>query len=525
MNKKNHNRFFHLHTVSGIIISVGLYIIFFAGAFTLYVEAISSWEKGTFSDQNHQEVLPEKRLDYDRLLNSLEQNGYDLYGRSIYLSTEGKEAQEFTLTESQDTIKTKNASKEYHLKVNRTTYEITNYKQKHYSIGDLLYYLHFFYQLGNLGYYTSGFVALFFLFAIVTGVVVHWKKIVSNFYVFRPLAKLKTVWVDAHTVLGMIGLPFQFIYALSGAMFGLGILMSLSSSLLYDGDTDKLYETLYDNHETSLGNRILVNSYQINSLLDSTTTKWPSFTPKYISINNCNSTTMELEIYGNISPKEKFLNSGSITYNVITKKILKSKSPYITNYNDAVDSVMYSLHYADYGDLGIWGNLALRTAYFIMALITCFVIITGVLIWLTARDKKNIPEKKRRYNEKVGYIYLAICLSMYPITALSFIASKILPESLSMRKKLILNTLFFGGWLLLSIYFRLKKDNSFTNKYTLFSGGILALCIPIVNGFISGNWFWLTFMNGHFNVFVIDVLWMFIGTISLYSVSRLKTNE
>jgi uncharacterized iron-regulated membrane protein len=68
-----------------------------------------------------------------------------------------------------------------------------------------------------IDYYLSGFVALFFLFAIATGVLLHWQKIVSNFYLFRPREKLKTMWTDAHTSLGILGLPFQFVYAVTGA--------------------------------------------------------------------------------------------------------------------------------------------------------------------------------------------------------------------------------------------------------------------------------------------------------------------
>ena len=395
-------------------------------------------------------------------------------------------------------------------------------KTENYSLGYLLYYLHFFYQLGRFGYYISGFVAFFFLLAIVTGVVIHWRKIISNFYVFRPLAKLKMVWADAHTVLGVIGLPFQFMYALTGVMFGLGILISLSSSLLFNGDVDKYYDVLYENHEVALGNRTELNSYKLNSLLDSATTKWADLTPKYITINNCGSTTMEFEVSGSISPKIKFFNNGSITYDVTTRKIVRSSSPYTTNYNDAVSDTMYFLHYADYGNLGVWANIGLRFIYFIMALITCFVIITGVLIWLTARDKKNVPEKQRRFNENVGYWYLATCLSMYPITAFSLIVSKLLPESVSEHNELVLNSVFFGGWLMLTIFFWYKKDNYFTNKYTLLSGGILGLCIPLVNGFSSGNWFWRTFTNQHSNIFVLDILWLFIGVFSLYAVYRMK---
>lgn len=96
-----------------------------------------------------------------------------------------------------------------------------------------------------IGYYLSGFVALFFLFAIVTGVLLHWNKIVSNFYIFRPKEKLKTLWTDAHTALGMIGLPFQFVYAVTGAFFMIKLLIVAPAVMaLYNGDQDKLYKEL-----------------------------------------------------------------------------------------------------------------------------------------------------------------------------------------------------------------------------------------------------------------------------------------
>src|SRR5690606_2361489 len=87
-----------------------------------------------------------------------------------------------------------------------------------YTLGEFLYRLHFLAQIPYpFGYYLSGLIAFFFLFAIITGVIVHWKKIASNFYVFRPMTKLKTIWTDAHTALGILGLPFQFVYAVTGA--------------------------------------------------------------------------------------------------------------------------------------------------------------------------------------------------------------------------------------------------------------------------------------------------------------------
>lgn len=520
MSKTNYNRYFHIHTVSGIVISAALYVIFFAGAFALFMDATSEWEESSYISEINHTIDKNQPLDYDRLVVKLKQEGHDLKGRRIFIPISGKKEQEFMLSGSRDSLATAAAKKRYLLNFNTSTYEISEAKRQ-YSFGRLIYELHFFRQLGFIGEILAGFTAFFFLFAIVTGIIVHWKKIVSNFYTFRPLAKLKTIWTDAHTALGTIGIPFQFMYALTGAMFCLGFLSHIAEDLL---EEDTGTDTIVKIKEVKQESLVYLNDsiYKVNSYVDKVQTKWEGFVPTYITISDYATEKMSFRVVGSIPTQSKLFAGGNISFKIPSGEITYEQNPYNQDYDYRLSKFTYLLHYADYGNLGVWGNIGLRLIYFIMALITCFVIISGVLIWLTARDKKNIPEKQRRYNEKVGYIYLAICLSMFPITAFSFIISKLLPESIDESREIILNSVFFGGWLLLFIFFRLKKSNYFTNRYTLLSGGILSLCIPIVNGFSSGNWIWRTFVNQHYDVFVIDILWILIGVFTLYAVYRMK---
>ena len=54
-----------------------------------------------------------------------------------------------------------------------------------------------------------------------------------------------------------------------------------------------------------------------------------------------------------------------------------------------------------------------------------------------------------------------------------------------------------------------KKQCSigFTNKWTLISGGILGLLVPIANGMASGNWMWVAFQKGYQHILLVDLLW------------------
>jgi uncharacterized iron-regulated membrane protein len=525
MNNRNYNVFFHLHTVSGITITVGLFIIFFGGAFALFRQEIGEWETGKFEKINSTSTQTEK-VDYNRIMDSIGKNVPSLYGRNIYVYSEGtSDKQSIYISESEDPMTDSLGKIRYEYEINPKDYAFKSHEST-FSLGELLYLLHFYYQLDQIGYYISGFVALFFFLAIVTGILIHWNKIKSNFFVFRPKQKLKTVWTDAHTALGVIGLPFQFIYALTGSMFGLGIIVASSNALwVYNGDAEKMYDDVI--RESSADTLGIKQTYVVdyNNLVSKTATTWSDFKVDRLHIAFFGSKTMQIEVSGSEHIKERFLGQGSIIFDGKNGKAKQIQGPGNMGYYDDVWSSVRRLHYARFGEIGTFSTYFLKIIYFLLAFLTCFVILSGVLIWLEARNKKNIPEKKRRYNERVGSIYLAICLSMLPITAASFILSKLLPGSLSESRESILNYSFFLGWLVLSILLTLKKNKDFTNKFCLLAGGILGLSIPVVNGSSSGNWFWRTWSNEDYGIFSVDLIWLCIGIVCLLVVKRLRKEK
>lgn len=504
MNNRNYNIFFHTHTVSGIVISVVLYVIFFAGSFAFFKDDITNWEKGDSTI-----VGQEINLDYNEALKKIDQK-FDLQGRDIsFYKSEGKKSVAINLGASKDSLASKKAKEGQYFYIDSQTYKTTTYEES-YSLGEFIYRLHFLAQVPYpVGYYLSGFIALFFLFAIVTGVLLHWNKIVSSFYVFRPKEKLKTVWTDAHTSLGMLGLPFQFVYAVTGAFFMIKLLLVAPSvQFLYQGDQKKLFKELeYSGKEYEFGYKPLTKTFSINEMVAATKKNWDDFEITRIEIQNYGDINMHVLVQGEIAVDKKFTGIGKIVYNVANDKVVLKKDPNTeTTYLDVTKNVLYRIHFGDYGGYG------LKIISFVLGIISCFVIISGVMIWLVARDKKNMPEKKRRFNEAVVRYYLAICLSMYPVTALTFIIAKIC-YPLGQEN---LYSVYFISWLILSLFFILKKNNDFTNRFCLLSGSILGFLIPITNGLKSGNWFWISFSKHQFQLFFVDVFWIILATTTLY---------
>jgi len=118
---------------------------------------------------------------------------------------------------------------------------------------------------------------------------------------------------------------------------------------------------------------------------------------------------------------------------------------------------------------------------------------------------------------------------MFPVTALEFIIVKC-SQNVDMT---FLYRTYFPVWLITTLFFIFKNNIGFTNRWTLISGGILALWIPVVNGIMSGNWLWEAYRNGHEQVMLVDLLWLILGLVALWiaffklgkSKSKIATND
>ena len=524
MLKRVYNIMFHTHTISGIIISAALYVIFFTGSISFLRDEIIAWERNEPVTDNYF-----SEVDFNSLFKSLEKD-HELNNRDVSFN-QRIEGQVVSTLISPPKIKAEDEGKEVRKKRARRNFFVTNLStfkteryEDSYTLGEFFYRLHFFAQLniiGRSGYVLSGLVAFFFLFAILTGVIVHWKKIISSFYVFRPNSKWKTIWTDAHVSLGIIGLPFQFMFAVTGVYLIVGSTFMLPpiESILYKNDSKEFREAISTekNIEYKLGGENLEGIVSYNDLIAKTKQKWPNIKINGLQVYNYGDKNMHVKVEGSPYFKDKFLSTGYVTFKAIDGSIADEKDPFAkTSYVESSTNILKRLHFGDYGGYGM------KLINFVLGIVTCFVIISGVLIWLVARDKKNVPDYKRKFNSWLVDIYMAICLSIYPMTALIFIVVKCFGDDFEGGKKALIYNVFFYGWLALSILFIIKRDIYFTNKTSLILGSVLGFLVPISNGVVTGNWPWITWQKGYTQIFVMDVFWILLSLSAIAVVFKLK---
>lgn len=84
------------------------------------------------------------------------------------------------------------------------------------------------------------------------------------------------------------------------------------------------------------------------------------------------------------------------------------------------------------------------------------VIISGVMVWLKAREKNKKYLLKSKFNTNVGAIYLGSCLGLYPAIALMFILTKTFSSDMMHRFDWISWLFLLFGWAIRSMSTSLK---------------------------------------------------------------------
>lgn len=505
LGNRAYNIFFHTHTVSGIVISALLYIIFFAGAFTLFKEEFYLWENPAARKLEVKEVKIEQVI--DKLVKT--KPTLDL-NEDLYITFPSEDNPLITIYGHLFPGKD---GKEIHYATKMNPATLAVYDDVPSTVGETLYRLHFLDQLPLLGRWLAGFVSLFFIFAVVTGVLIHWKNIFTKFWAFSFRGSWKQIWTNTHTVFGLIGLPFQLMYAVTGAFYLLLLLVLLPAVMFfYGGKTEKIYAMVYP-YMALTYDEAAPAVQQLDKVASIYDRVKQTYSQDYniVAVNTRHAGKADGAVNFRLTSRnpEHLISYGYIGYRISDGTELYSSMPGPEKtYTHSVVEALGHLHFASFG------GIIVRVLYFIMALLTCFVIIGGVLLWKEARNNRNYTDKQKRFHHRVTMVYLAICLGLFP--AVAFLFSAELWIAAGAQHKVWVESVFFVFWLLLVIGGLFFKTENQQLRFYLWVGGVLSLLIPVSNGIRTGGWLWTTISTGSVHVFVTDLFWLLTGICTLW---------
>ena len=135
LGSRAYNVLFHTHTVAGIVISFALFVIFYAGAFSLFRHEVAQWENPDFRQELKEDI------DIDATLAKIdEQFGID-YSQRTNIQLPNEERPVLTVYGTQ---KTEDSTRAYvSAYYNPASGEIQDTKTARTTVNTTIYFLHY----------------------------------------------------------------------------------------------------------------------------------------------------------------------------------------------------------------------------------------------------------------------------------------------------------------------------------------------------------------------------------------------
>ncbi|MEM1117098.1 MAG: PepSY-associated TM helix domain-containing protein [Bacteroidota bacterium] len=500
------------HSVVGILIGLGLFVIFYAGAFALYLGELQAWADPALR-------ATETRIAADEAVAPFFAEQPPAEGTDVLLSYPYHERGYYVAryqTPAGDTTEA------VHAMINAETGEALvstdGVAPVRSRIAGTIYRLHYFAQAGFVGQILSGLVAVFFLVAVVSGILIHLRKLPKDWHTFRPRGKLRTRLADAHNVLGLVGLPFAAMYAITGAFLALLIiLLAPSVIVVFDGDEEAAMELVYGfempEHDPT------GESAEMRPFADYEAALPASWADNdvaitFMMVHNWGDAAAIADVYGDA--EGRLTAAPRAVLQASTAEVLAANNPTIGTPLGGTTAAMTNLHYAR---LGAWTPLA-KVLYFLLALATGAVILTGNVLWVLVRRPKD-PRATPRLHRFLARLTVGVGCGLVVAVPLALLVTAALPietEGLSTWETATL----FGGWAVLIVAAFAGPSAVWAARWQLAAAGVLSLVVPVASGATGGAWPWVSAANDWWGILTVDVGFVLMGVALLWTARRLR---
>jgi len=499
------------HSWLGLIISAVLYIVFLAGSFSFFVDDLAQWELGAHfpSQQKEAFISPQQLLDNNLLDKKIDAN------ERVWLRLATNTAPVYDLMYSY--LDEHGESQSPDPMMHAVTGEYI-YNFEDMSLGRFFRQLHINLFIPEVGSYLVGLVTLFFFVVLISGILIHWRKLFSNFFQFR-LNRSRDKKLDSHNIIGVMSLPFHLLFAITGVIFNLGIIVEATTAYsLFNGDEEayqqiRLYNTAKEFSEikTPSGNYMAMD--QISALIAKSQQDISNYTVTVLEVDHWQHDNASITFWGHIAGD--FAKETIIKYRMKDGEIIYKNTQITNSHHDGV-YVMDKLHYGDFG------GLPLKMIFFLLGLGTCYVIISGNLLWIE-------KQKKNRNHSPFGLTLvknfsIAVFSGSLIATALCFIISRLLPTSIEEKVDILCLTFYLTLFVCLLYTYLLKS--SFRTLTQLLN--VAALCftlIPIIDWYLLSDGIITMLSYQRYPLLVVQVLCLLTAGICLLMAKYLRANS
>lgn len=293
-----------------------------------------------------------------------------------------------------------------------------------------------------------GVVAALYAVAIFSGVVIVLPSLVKDLFALRVGPNLKRMWLDVHNVVGIFSLPFHVIMAVTAVVFAFhdGIYF-VQDRVLYGG---KLSATFQGRPPPDATPRDPAKMLPPAEIVSKVTAIAPDFEPEALQYLQVTSPRASVRVWGHSSKALGFRAFGSFAMvDPYSGKLMTTE--YLPGHQSGAATVLtsaFALHFGSYG------GAPLKGVYFLLALLGAWLFYTGNLLWVETRRRKakqraggEIPSQ-RRDTRLMAAATVGVCLGSVCGISCTIAAAKWLPGHVADPNawhKYVYYAVFFGG--------------------------------------------------------------------------------
>lgn len=397
-------------------------------------------------------------------------------------------------------------------KVNATDIE-TFFNESAYDMAIFIAKFHADLHFGRpLGLILTGLLGLTLMVSIVTGILVHRKKL-RQLFTFRPKKSFSLLLNDGHKVMGVWGVAFHSILAFTGAFLGLAtvILVPAAAYVSFGGDQEKLIETFTATKAPVISN--IEKPTQLAEILTTTEKTMPALKVTRLTIMGYGDKNALVYVFGE---GDEHLGGRTLIFEGATAKLIKVQSNFgrLDGVTGKILDAMFPLHFGNFAGVfvkAVWAWLGLA-----MSLLP----ISGIMLWIErGLSSQNAAHSKKTYTT-MGRLLTGSCGGIVLAVSLLFPTQLLLNEYASIQSHTpVLFSVFFATWGLAAVISLMFQARSSVRVLGYMIALSLLSVMPL-DALFTNNHLFNVLKTQHFVSVSVDVTLFVLGVLMLIALQK-----
>lgn len=492
------------HTWLGVVLGIVMFAVFWMGTLTVFAHEIDRW-----MIPETRIVYQQREISYDRLLAQLPPDAATSDYINFVVPTDRKPTVGFFYRGTDGTF--------HSLELDPRTGEPLTVTDSHAGSGFIYpFHLSLTIEWQNLGYWIVGLAALAMLILLISGLFIH-RKIIAEFFLFRPHRKPRRATLDLHNLSSLVGLPFYFLMPFSGLLIFASLYLPWGIAEPFGGELSKATAAIsgeYDPGERTGRPEPLAS---IDAMKRDAEAMWSKAEGVPVKTN-----IVRILNHGDASAVVYFRNTFPENRVVLSK--------YVAVFDGGTGEVVQNFAKPPIGEASSWvqgahfmqfGHWPLRWLYFLGGLGGCVMIATGMLFWLRSREGK-LSSGSLGFRT-VEALTIGGVTGIIMATGAFFVINRLLPVGTALwgetRADLEVQVFWFV-WFGAFLHAACLRERAWAQQCLAIAA--LAFAAPALNAITTGDHIAASLLSGQWAVVGMDTMLLLAAALASWSAFKLK---